>query len=38
MLAREAELFVGTGHTAEGVLVSDFVEVYFGPISMNFPE
>ncbi len=38
MLAREAEFFVGTGHTAEGVLVSDFLEFNFGPTSMNFPE
>ncbi len=38
MFARGAELFVGTGHTAEGVLVSDFLEVNFGPINMNFPE
>ncbi len=38
MFAREAEFFVGTGHTAEGVFFSDFLEVNFGPISMNLPE
>ncbi len=38
LFAREAELFVGTGHTTEGVLISDFLEVNICPISMNFPE